>query len=63
VVDADVNVGDQLTLIWGEENGGTKKPTVERHRQGSVRVKVAPTPYSSDARDGYKEGWRTKSKI
>jgi vanillate/3-O-methylgallate O-demethylase len=28
VVDADVQVGEELTLVWGEENGGTRKPTV-----------------------------------
>ncbi len=60
VVDADVNVGDQLSLVWGEESGGTKKPTVEPHQQVSVRVKVAPTPYSSDVRQGYHAGWRTQ---
>ena len=62
VVDADVKIGDQLTLIWGEENGGTKKPTVERHKQCEVRVKVAPTPYSQDAREGYHSGWRSQAK-
>ena len=60
VVDGDVNMGDVLTLIWGEENGGTKKPTVERHRQCEVRVKVAPVPYSRDARETYQQGWRTR---
>lgn len=60
VVDGDVNMGDVLTLIWGEENGGTKKPTVERHRQCEVRVKVAPVPYSRDAREAYHQGWRTR---
>jgi vanillate/3-O-methylgallate O-demethylase len=62
VVDADVNVGDELMLVWGEENGGTRKPTVERHRQCEVRVKVAATPYSREAREGYAEGWRTQAK-
>jgi vanillate/3-O-methylgallate O-demethylase len=61
VVDADVNIGDQLTLVWGEENGGTRKSTVEPHKQGTVRVKVAPTPYSSDVRQGYQDGWRTQA--
>lgn len=61
VVDADVNVGDQLTLVWGEENGGTRKSTVEPHRQCEVRVKVAPTPYSREVREGYHDGWRSKS--
>lgn len=60
VVDADVNVGDELTLLWGEENGGTNKSTVERHTQLEVRVKVAPVPYARDAREGYHQGWRSK---
>src|SRR5277367_4844421 len=49
VVDENINVGDVLTLVWGEENGGTKKVTVERHKQVEVRVKVSPTPYGSGA--------------
>ena len=61
VVDAGINDGDVLTLIWGEEGGGTRKPTVERHRQTEVRVKVAPVPYSRDARETYQSGWRTAS--
>jgi vanillate/3-O-methylgallate O-demethylase len=49
-----------LTLVWGEENGGTRKPTVERHTQTEVRVRVAPTPYAHDAREGYHQGWRSR---
>ncbi len=60
VVDQNINVGDVLTLVWGEENGGTGKPTVERHRQCEVRVKVSAVPYSRDAREGYHQGWRTR---
>jgi vanillate/3-O-methylgallate O-demethylase len=59
VLDADIEIGTELKLIWGEENGGTAKPTVERHRQCEVRVKVAPVPYSRDARQTYQAGWRT----
>jgi vanillate/3-O-methylgallate O-demethylase len=61
VVDPNINVGDVLTLVWGEENGGTKKTTVERHKQLEVRVKVAPVPYSRDAREGYHQGWRSRT--
>ena len=61
IVDPNINVGDVLTLLWGEEGGGTKKPTVERHKQLEVRVKVAPVPYARDAREGYHEGWRTRT--
>lgn len=60
VVDADINLGDVVTLVWGEENGGTSKPTVERHQQIDVRVKVSPTPYARDAREAYHSGWRTR---
>ncbi|EQD32388.1 glycine cleavage system T protein, aminomethyltransferase [mine drainage metagenome] len=60
VVDPSIDIGDVLTLVWGEENGGTTKITVERHRQIEVRVKVAPVPYARDAREGYQEGWRTR---
>jgi vanillate/3-O-methylgallate O-demethylase len=60
VVDASINMGDVLTLVWGEEGGGTKKTTVERHKQLDVRVKVAPVPYAREVREGYHEGWRTR---
>ena len=62
VVDADIETGTELTLIWGEENGGTAKPPVERHRQCEVRVRVAAVPYSRDARDSYHAGWRSGSR-
>jgi vanillate/3-O-methylgallate O-demethylase len=51
--------GTQLTLVWGEENGGTKKTTVERHKQTELRVTVGPTPYAQQARETYHQGWRT----
>src|SRR3984885_12837253 len=60
VVDSNISVGDVLSLLWGEEGGGTRKPTVERHRQLEVRVKVAPVPYARDARETYHQGWRTR---
>ena len=36
--------GQELTLIWGEPDGGSGKPTVERHVQKTVRVTVDPKP-------------------
>jgi vanillate/3-O-methylgallate O-demethylase len=62
VVDADIEPGTELMLVWGEEEGGTAKPTVERHQQCEVRVKVAPAPYSRDARTAYHTGWRTQQR-
>jgi len=54
VVDPDINIGEELTLVWGEENGGTKKTTVERHKQTEIRVTVSPVPYAEVARTTYR---------
>ena len=51
--------GTEVTLVWGEEGGGTTKPTVERHVQTEIRAIVSPVPYSEVARTQYAEGWRT----
>ncbi|MFW3168852.1 aminomethyl transferase family protein [Geodermatophilus sp. CPCC 206100] len=39
--------GEQVTLLWGEPDGGSRKPRVERHRQTLVRATVAPAPYAA----------------
>jgi len=59
VVDPGVKVGDQLTLKWGEPDA-TGKTSIEPHRQAEIRVMVAPTPYSREARENYAQSWRTK---
>ena len=58
-VDVDVKIGTEVVLVWGEENGGSRKPVVERHRQFEIRAIVSPCPYSEVARTSYAEGWRT----
>jgi vanillate/3-O-methylgallate O-demethylase len=60
-VDVDVEIGTEVTLVWGEENGGSAKPVVERHRQAEIRAIVSPCPYSEVPRTTYAEGWRTKA--
>lgn len=60
VVDPGIQIGDVLTLVWGEENGGTQKTTVERHKPAEVRVKVSAVPYARAAREAYQDGWRTR---
>ena len=52
--------GTEVTLLWGEPDGGTSKPTVEPHVLAQIKCTVAPTPYSEVARDSYADGWRTK---
>ncbi len=61
-VDADIETGNEVTLIWGEEDGGTEKTTVEPHRQVEIRAIVSPVPYSKVAREAYATGWRTGNK-
>jgi len=46
--------GTQVTLVWGEEGGGSTKPTVERHKQAEIRATVAPAPYAEVARVAYR---------
>ena len=55
VVDvAQAEPGTQVTIFWGEEGGGTTKPTVERHRQIEIRATVAAVPYAEVARVAYR---------
>ena len=61
VVDPDIELGNEVKLVWGEEGGGSKKTTVERHRQIEIRAIVSPVPYAKQARTSYAEGWRTKA--
>ena len=49
----------EVTFVWGEEAGGSSKPTVERHLQTKMRAIVSLVPYSEVARTSYAKGWRT----
>ena len=52
--------GTEVTLVWGEPNGGTSKPTVEPHVQTELRAIVSPIPYAETARKVYADtSWRT----
>jgi syringate O-demethylase len=51
--------GTEVTFVWGEENGGTAKPTVERHVQTEMKAVVAPVPIVGAVRSSYAPGgWR-----
>jgi syringate O-demethylase len=54
------NPGTAVSLLWGEPDGGTSKPTVERHVQTEIKAVVSPVPYSEVARDGYADSWRNR---
>jgi glycine cleavage system aminomethyltransferase T len=51
--------GTEVTFVWGEEDGGTAKPTVEDHVQTELRAIVSPVPYVEAVRTSYAPGgWR-----
>ena len=54
VVDTDVEEGEEITLVWGEEAGGSSKPVVERHVQTEIRAVVSPVPYAEVVRATYR---------
>ena len=60
VLDADhAEPGTEVIFVWGEEDGGTAKPTVEPHVQMELRAVVSPVPYVEAVRTSYAPGgWR-----
>jgi syringate O-demethylase len=60
VLDAEhAEPGTEVEFVWGEEDGGSRKPTVERHTQTKIRATVSPVPYVEVVRKGYAPGgWR-----
>ncbi len=48
------SVGSEVTIRWGEPDGGSAKPLVERHVQTDVRATIGPCPISDTARENYK---------
>ncbi len=46
--------GTEVTLVWGEEGGGSGKPVVERHVQTEIRATVSPVPYTEVVRTSYR---------
>jgi glycine cleavage system aminomethyltransferase T len=46
--------GTEVTLVWGEEGGGSSKPTVEPHVQTEIRATVGPVPYVAVVRESYR---------
>jgi glycine cleavage system aminomethyltransferase T len=56
---AHAEPGTEVTLVWGEEGGGTAKPTVEPHVQTEMRAVVAPVPIVGAVRSSYApDSWR-----
>ena len=55
VLDAEhAEPGTEVTFVWGEEDGGSAKPTVEPHEQVELRAVVGPVPYVEAVRRSYR---------
>ncbi len=55
VLDAEhAEPGTEVTFVWGEENGGSAKPTVEPHVQTELRAVVSAVPYVEAVRMSYR---------
>lgn len=48
MVDEDVADGSKVTVVWGEEDGGSSKPAVERHVQVDIRATVSYNRLNED---------------
>jgi syringate O-demethylase len=61
VDEAYAEPGTVVDFIWGEPGGGTTKPTVEPHKQVTIKAIVAAVPYSEAARTSYAKSWRNET--
>jgi len=60
VDEAYAKPGTEVMLLWGEEGGGTSKPTVEPHVLREIRGVVSPVPYVEVVRQTYApDSWRS----
>ena len=46
--------GTEVEVLWGEPDGGSNKPQVERHVQTHMRARVEVCPISEQARENYR---------
>src|SRR5262249_680891 len=58
-IDPEVELGSEVTVTWGEPDGGSRKTTVAPYEQLNIRAIVRPVPSSEHARLTYAEGWRS----
>jgi glycine cleavage system aminomethyltransferase T len=49
MIDSDRLVyGQEVELVWGEPDGGSANPVVERHTQTVIRATVSPRPFAEE---------------
>jgi len=60
-VDADIEIGTEVVLVWGEEPATAKTTVEDKSTAINIRARVSPVPYAEVVRDSYVEGsWRKK---
>ena len=60
IVDPDVEIGSEVTLVWGEDRTAARRRLRSSATSSSkIRAIVSPVPYSKVVRETYAEGWRT----
>jgi vanillate/3-O-methylgallate O-demethylase len=47
--------GTQVSITWGEPDGGSRKPQVEKHEQTTIKATVFPAPFTRAIRERYRE--------
>ena len=53
-LDRDIEDGESVEVIWGEDPISTKPQTDQEHRQVRIRATVAPAPYHEEVRTTYR---------
>jgi syringate O-demethylase/vanillate/3-O-methylgallate O-demethylase len=43
--------GTEVVVVWGEPNGGSNKPQVERHAQTTIRATVSGVPFAKTSKE------------
>ncbi len=51
MIDEDeLTYGREVDLVWGEPDGGSANPLVERHSQTTIRATITNRPFPTDKR-------------
>ncbi len=53
-LDVELEDGDEVEVVWGEDPISQKPQVDQRHRQVRIRATVAPAPYHDFARTVYR---------
>jgi vanillate/3-O-methylgallate O-demethylase len=61
IIEPGLEYGDEVSITWGEPDGGEGLVVLPPHEQTTVRAIVRPAPYASTARESYEGGGRWRN--